>query len=81
MIFDDKVVKYSHKNIVWNPKNVSLAKQFLNNQKHGGFFATTDLYSSLDKIVPDAVQEDEVNTAILLSDGDTYITSKSSEKP
>lgn len=80
LIFDDKVVKYSNNNISSSPKNISLAKQFLKNQKHGGFFATTDLYSSLDKIIPEAVEEDEVNTAILLSDGDTYINKQKQRK-
>ena len=32
------------------------------------------LYSSLGNIIPDAVAANEVNTAILLSDGDTYLT-------
>ncbi|MCH9632000.1 MAG: hypothetical protein S4CHLAM6_03230 [Chlamydiae bacterium] len=80
LIFDDKVAKLSSKNLVCSPKNIKLAKQFLKNQKHGGFFATTDLYSSLDKIVPDVVKEDEVNTAILLSDGDTYLTKQKQRK-
>lgn len=80
LIFDGKVVKLSSQNMDWNPKNASLARQFLKNQKHGGFFATTDLYSSLDKIIPEAVEEDEVNCAILLSDGDTYINKQKQRK-
>ncbi len=80
LIFDDKVVKLSSKNLACSPKNLKLAKQFLKNQKHGGFFATTDLYSSLNKIVPDVVQEDEVNTAILLSDGDSYLNKQKQRK-
>lgn len=80
LIFDGKVVKLSPQNMDWSPKNVELARQFLKNQKHGGFFATTDLYSSLDKIIPEAVEENEVNSAILLSDGDTYINKQKQRK-
>lgn len=80
LIFDGKVVKLSAKNMLANPKNIKAAKQFLKNQKHGGFFATTDLYSSLDKIVPETVKDNEVHIAILLSDGDTYIQKQKKRK-
>ncbi len=79
-VFDGKVVKLSETNLPLNPKNRALAKSFLKAQKHGGFFATTDLYSSLDKIIPEAVQDNEVNTAILLSDGDTFLNKEKQRK-
>jgi von Willebrand factor type A domain len=74
LIFDSSVSKLSKENLPWNKQNYSKAQEFLTKQMHGGFFASTDLYSSLDNIVPKAVAENEVNTAILLSDGDTYLT-------
>ncbi len=75
LVFDDRVVPFAEKNVPWNETNVANARAFLSQQKYGGLFATTDLYSSLGKIVPAAVAENEVNTAILLSDGDTYLSS------
>lgn len=73
IIFDDKVVRLSEKNLLWNKENVLLAKAFLAQQEHGGFFASTDIYASLGKIIPDTVADNEINAAILLSDGDTYL--------
>lgn len=80
LIFDGKVTKLASKNMSACPKNIKIAKQFLQNQKHGGFFATTDLYSSLDKMTPEIVKEDEVNIAILISDGDTFINKHKQRK-
>ncbi len=72
-VFDDNVERLSTQSLPWNQENIAFAKKFLSNQPHGGFFASTDIYASLGKIVPDAVADTEVNTAILLSDGDTYL--------
>lgn len=74
LLFDDQVTSFSPKNLPWNKENVEKARTFLSQPHPGGFFASTDLYSSLDKIVPSAVVDNEVNTALLLSDGDTYLT-------
>jgi von Willebrand factor type A domain len=76
LVFDDSIARLSPGNLAWNPMNVYQAREFIKNQKYGGIFASTDLYSSLGLIVPEAVAENEVNTAILLSDGDTYLSSE-----
>jgi hypothetical protein len=76
LVFDDKIERLSSENLMWNSENVGKAREFIAQQKYGGVFASTDLYSSLGMIVPEAVAEDEVNTAILLSDGDTYLSSE-----
>lgn len=76
LVFDDNIVRLSPGNLVWDPVNVYQAREFIKNQRYGGVFASTDLYSSLGLIVPEAVAENEVNTAILLSDGDTYLSSE-----
>ena len=55
-------------------ESVTKARAFLNKQGHGGFFAATELYTSLDKIIPQDVAENEINTAIMLSDGETYLS-------
>lgn len=73
LIFDNHVMRLARKALPWNEENVKLARLFLEEQGHGGYFATTDLYSSLGKIIPQDVAAEEINTAILLSDGDTYL--------
>lgn len=74
LIFDDHIVRLSPQNLAWNREHFLKAYDFLKQQKHGGIFATTDLYSSLGDIVPDAVADNEINTTILLSDGDTFLS-------
>lgn len=76
LVFDDHVVAFAPQNLPWTPANVASAREFLSKQKYGGLFSTTELYSSLGKIVPAAVADNEVNTAILLSDGDTFLSSE-----
>lgn len=74
LLFDDKVCKFSEMNVPWNEDNVARAREFLKAQHHGGYFAATELYSSLGKVIPSQVSDQEINTAILLSDGDSYLT-------
>lgn len=80
LVFDKKVIKLADENLSWNRKNIDKAKNFLRRLDHGGLFATTELYASLDKIVPDIVSDTEVNTAILLSDGDTFLNREEQRK-
>lgn len=74
LIFDDRVARFSENTVPWSEEKVALARQFLESQGHGGLFAATELYASLGKIIPIDVPDTEVNTAILLSDGDTYLS-------
>ncbi|MCH9608664.1 MAG: hypothetical protein S4CHLAM45_12450 [Chlamydiales bacterium] len=80
LIFDDKVLKLSESSLKWNEENVIRARGFLEKHGHGGYFASTELYSSLGKIIPENVSDREVNTAILLSDGDTYLPQEKQRK-
>lgn len=73
LVFDDSVQKLSHENLAVSQESIEKARRFLAKQEHGGFFASTDIYASLGKIVPAVVADTEVNTAVLLSDGDTYL--------
>jgi hypothetical protein len=73
VLFDKRITKLSPDPLVWNEQNVLEADAFLDRMEHGGMFATTDLYSSLNRIVPSEVPDTELNTAILLTDGDTYL--------
>lgn len=73
MLFDNKVCRLNEEPLPWNLENLRKAQTFLEEQNHGGYFAATELYSSLDKVIPTNVSDQEVNTAILLSDGDSYL--------
>ncbi len=74
LVFEAKVAALSPENLPWSHENVAKARLFLERQSHGGMFATTDLYASLGKIIPKAVIDTEINTAVLLSDGDTFLS-------
>ena len=71
-VFDDKVVSFAPANVLVTSDSVAMAQQFLVDQAHGTPFSSTDLYASLGNVVPDVVSWQELNTAILLSDGVTY---------
>jgi hypothetical protein len=73
LLFDDRVVKLSETPVMWNQENLVKATEFLEMQQHGGYFAATDLYASLGKVLPQNPKQDEMHTAFLLSDGDTYL--------
>ncbi|MBB65458.1 MAG: hypothetical protein CMO81_10380 [Waddliaceae bacterium] len=74
LFFDSKIQRLASNNLPATSVNIRKAKNYLSRGQHGGLFASTDLYSSLDKIIPESVEDNEVNTAILLSDGDTYLS-------
>jgi hypothetical protein len=74
LVFDDRVIRFQPREVEWSEYTVAEARNFLETQAHGGFFAATELYASLGKIIPHNVAENEINTAILLSDGDTYLS-------
>ena len=73
LVFDDGVIRFSDTNVAVTKENIAKANEFITNQSFGGLFASTDLYASLHKIVPEVVADTEVNTAILISDGDSYL--------
>ncbi len=73
LFFDDKVTKFAESNQDWNEESVARAREFLKYQNHGGYFAATELFSTLGKVIPSEVCDQEVHTAILLSDGDSYL--------
>ncbi len=74
LLFDRSVERFSEHSVKKSAKAIELAKDFLYSSIHGGLFATTDILRSLDEIVPKVLREKELNTAILLSDGDSYLS-------
>lgn len=76
IVFDKKTISLSNESLFYNARNLMRAREFLKKQQSGGILATTELYKSLKSIIPKRVAPNEVNTAILLSDGDTYLLPK-----
>jgi len=73
LVFDSKVRRMAPDAVPFCAQSLERAKDFLKSQRPGGLMTGTDIYASLDIIVPKAVADTEVNTAILLSDGDTKL--------
>lgn len=69
VVFDKKAVHFSKKQVFFSKDALESAESFLNKQQAGGLFAAADLYEFLPRILPTNLQEDEVNTVILLTDG------------
>lgn len=69
ILFDKKIKRLSETPVVFSKAAISKAEEFLEPQEHGGVFASADLYSSLSKIIPQNLSDDEVHTAILITDG------------
>ncbi len=74
LLFDGHVTQFSPNAVVCSPETLVSAREFLEKQGHGGFFAGAPLYASLKKMIPTALSENEMNAAILLSDGDQYLS-------
>lgn len=74
LFFDKRVAKWAPSSLPGTQENLDAARAFIKGEKSGGFFSSTDLYSSLERIIPQAVADDEVVTAILLSDGDSRLS-------
>lgn len=69
-LFDDRVVRLSTGNIEWNEDSVLQAYDFLSQQQRGDAPLASDFYALLGDILPDFVDDREVNTAILISGSD-----------
>jgi hypothetical protein len=74
IVFDKKISSLSKKNLNATKQSFQLAEDFLDKQQHGGMFTTADVYSSLEKIIPESLPENEINTAILITDGQSRLS-------
>ena len=57
-------------------KNIQAAEEFLDKQEAGGLFAAGEIYNSLGKILDSVPENDEIHTAILLTDGKTSLSAE-----
>jgi hypothetical protein len=73
IIIDSKLARLSETVVPYSKKNQRLAEEFLERQPHGHYGPATDIYTSMGKIIPPQVSDDEAHTAILISDGDSSL--------
>jgi hypothetical protein len=70
IVFDQKIEKLSPSPIEATQDGYTKAQGFLDKVELGSFFSQTNLYHPLFLTIPFKAQDDEVYTAILLSDGE-----------
>lgn len=68
--FDSKIEKLAPSSLVSTPSSLAAAEDFLEKIQLGSFFSSADLYKALLLTVPGSVQNDELHTAILFTDGE-----------
>lgn len=71
--FDSKLEKMSPYSLPVTDKALAQAQVFLDKVQLGSFFSSSDLYKPLLLTVPGHVQNDEIYTAILLTDSETLL--------
>lgn len=71
--FDSKIEKLSPISLPCNTQSFAAAEKFLDKINLGSFFSSGDLYKPLFLTVPGAVKNDELYTAILLTDGENLV--------
>lgn len=71
IVFDQKVDKLSAKSIPATGESISKAQAFLNKIELGNFFSQSNLYKPLFLTIPSTSYENELYTAILLTDGES----------
>jgi len=68
-VFDQKLEKLSTAPLSISTESITKARKFLDKIELGSFFSQTNLYKPLASTLPPIESEDELNTAILISDG------------
>ncbi len=76
LIIDKKVTAFSPQNRPVTMKNIQAAEEFLDKQDAGGLFAAAEVYGSLDKILATIPDNEEMHTAILLTDGKSSLNNE-----
>ncbi len=76
LVIDKKVARFSEANQKISMKSIRDAEEFLDKQESGGLFNSGDIYVSLDKILTAVPDNDEMHTAILLTDGKSSLNAE-----
>jgi hypothetical protein len=69
--FDNKMEKLSPSPLPYTSRSLVAAEEFLNKITLGSFFSQSNIYRPLLLTVPGNVKDDEIYTAILLTDGES----------
>ena len=77
---DKKIVKFSQDPLFASEKNIRNAIRFIQKQEHGSWFAVGDVYTMLPTVFPKHLADDELHTAILLSDGECSLKPDQKQK-
>ncbi len=80
IILDREISRCSQENLLFNPASLQKAESFLEREQHGGQFSATDIYSVLEKLTPSGTKDNELYTAILLTDGGTLLSANKQRK-
>ena len=70
IVFDSKMEKLFTSTRPPDATSIAQAREFLDKINLGSFFAPADLYNPLALTLPQEIQDDELHTAILLTDGE-----------
>lgn len=76
LVVGKKLTRFSPQNLPVNLKNIQAAEVFLDKQQTEGFFASSDIYTAIDKILPFIPEDEEQHTGILLTDGKTSLSAE-----
>jgi hypothetical protein len=79
-VMDKKLTPFRQQNCPATLKNIQAAEEFLDKQEGGGLFAAGEIYHSLDKILTHIPDDEEMHTAILLTDGKSGLNSERKQK-
>lgn len=74
LVLDKKVTTFHPQTMPASPANIRAAEEFLDAQSAGTFLGNGNIYSALDKIPPLIPNDQDMHTAILLTDGNSSMT-------
>lgn len=80
IVFDRKISRLSEQHLPISKSSIHYAKQFLAKQENGTLFTATEIYPVLEKALPSYAPDEEMNTAFILTDGNTLLSLKKQKK-
>ncbi len=80
ILFDTKVARLSENPVSYSTQSVEMAEEFLDKQRHQNLFTATDIYECLNKLFPPTLSDDEMHTAIFITDGDSLAHAEKQRK-
>lgn len=79
-VVDDKLTRFNTHNVSVMPKTIHAAEAFLEKQSAHALYARGDIYSSLEKILPEITEDTSVHTAIVISDGISQLSTRKQQR-